>query len=792
MGAAHGGQVLLSQAMVALMDERLPAGVGLRDLGAVRLRDLSSPEHVFQLTHPQLRQDFPALRSLAARPNNLPQQVTSFIGRESELADIATLLGETRLVTLLGVGGLGKTRLALQVGADVLDAYADGVWLVELAPLADAQLVAQAVASVLGVMAESGRPVVEALLKFVADRQLLLILDNCEHLGTACARLAVQLQQAGPQTTMLATSREPLHVAGETTYQLPTLGVPEAQPRPALDVLTQFAAVRLFVERARAALPAFRVTEQNATAVADICHRLDGIPLALELAAARVRALSIGQIDARLSDRFRLLTGGDRTALPRQQTLRACIDWSYNLLTEPERALLRRLAVFAGGWTLEAAEAVGAGSEVESLEVLDLLTHLVEKSLVERDAASDRYRLLETVRQYALEQLAAQTETAAGKGRHSTFFRNLFTRADAEWSTTPDAEWQAQYFPERDNLRVALDWALGPMGDNEIGIALAGASARLWVALALAAEGRQRLESALARITPATPSANEARCWFELAGLSHGAAYPRARAAYERAIALYRAQGDANGLGEALVRFGYMRAQTGQLESAEAALIEARPLLERMGQPRSLALWFEAYARVLLRSGRADAARSHIERALAHYRSVGAERKVLAMLANIADVDWANGDLDGAIAGFQEAIALHRRSSVARSTARGTSLANLAGALIERGDLEEALAAAREGLPLQREAGYAWVSFDHYTLRVALTGRHADAARLAGYTDAAYRAQGVETRPQNEARARARSHLLLQQKFTSAEIERLLAEGALLTENDACRIALED
>ncbi|HXL84882.1 MAG TPA: adenylate/guanylate cyclase domain-containing protein, partial [Casimicrobiaceae bacterium] len=406
MSVAHGGQVLLSQAVAALVGDRLPDGVSLRDLGSVRLRDLANPERVYQLVHPQLRRDFPALRSLQATPNNLPQQVSSFVGREREVAETKKHLSETRLLTLLGIGGLGKTRLSLQVAAEVLDDYPDGVWFVDLAPMTDEHLVPQAVASVLGVKEEAGRPVLEALVKYVSDRKLLLNLDNCEHLLHACAELSVQLLQSSPHLKILASSREHLHVKGEATYPVPPLSVPDPNAKITLEALTQFEAVRLFVERARAVQPEFQVTQTNAKTVADICQRLDGIPLAIELASARVRALSVEEIAARLNDRFGLLTRGDRTALPRQQTLRASIDWSYELLTDHERALLRRLSVFAGGWTLEAAEAVGAGGDVETTDVLDRLTNLVEKSLVTLEVEGKRYRLLETVRQYAQERLS--------------------------------------------------------------------------------------------------------------------------------------------------------------------------------------------------------------------------------------------------------------------------------------------------------------------------------------------------------------------------------------------------
>ena len=422
MAAAHGGQVLVSEALSVLLSDRLPPGIELLPLGAVRLRDLASPESVFQVLHPSLRREFPALRSLSSTPNNLPQQVTSFIGRDRELSELRRGLRKGRLVTILGAGGLGKTRLSLQAAADVMDDYPDGIWLVELAPIADARMVPQAIASVLGVKEETGRPVSEALIKAVGDRRLLLILDNCEHLLAACADVCRRLLQAGPHLRILASSREPMHVAGETTFPLPALAMPDADQTVAPSALAQYEAVHLFLDRAAAALPSFRVNDQNATAIVDICRRLDGIPLAIELAAARVRALSVQAIAERLTNRFVLLTGGDRTALPRQQTLRASIDWSHDLLTDKERTLFRRLAVFAGGWTLEAAECVAAGDEVAESEVLGLLADLVDKSLVMVDADGGRYGFLETVRQYATERLANAPDGDATRSRHLAFF----------------------------------------------------------------------------------------------------------------------------------------------------------------------------------------------------------------------------------------------------------------------------------------------------------------------------------------------------------------------------------
>jgi len=396
MAAAHGGQVLLSRAVAALVADRLPGGLALRDLGLVRLRDLASPEQVYQLSHPALRRDFPALRSLESTPNNLPQQVTSFVGRERDVDGVRAIVNRSRLTTITGMGGLGKTRLAAHVAAEMQDGFPDGVWLVELADTTDSRLVAQAVARTLGVKEEPARATAEVLAAHVSKRSLLIVLDNCEHLLEECSILVQRLLRSSAGVRVLATSREPLRVRGESVYVLPALDVPDLRAPFEPPFLMQNAAVRLFVERARAARADFELTTLNAADVAAICHRLDGIPLALELAAARVRALSVEKIAERLTYRFKLLKGADHTVLPRQQTLQALIDWSYDLLSEPERRIFRQLAAFAGGWTLESAEAV---CECGDEEVIDLVSRLVDKSLVEREEDPDRYWMLQTVRE---------------------------------------------------------------------------------------------------------------------------------------------------------------------------------------------------------------------------------------------------------------------------------------------------------------------------------------------------------------------------------------------------------
>jgi predicted ATPase len=487
--AGHGGQVLLSQATYHLVREALPEDASLTDLGAHRLKDLQQPEHLFQLLHPALPADFPPLHSLEAFAHNLPRQLTSFIGREREMGEVKEFLATTRLLTLTGSGGCGKTRLALQVAADLLEAYADGVWLVELAALADPTLVPQTVASALGVREQPVRPLTETLVDYLQPKVLLLILDNCEHLLTASAQLANALLRSCPRLRMLASSRQGLGIAGERTYRVPSLSLPQPRPLPPVERLTDYEAVRLFVERAVFTQPSFAITDQNAPAVAQVCERLDGIPLAIELAAARVKALPVEKLNERLDDMFRLLTGGSRTALPRQQTLRALIDWSYDLLSEPERALLRRLSAFAGGWTLEAAEAVGVGEGVEEWEVLDLLTSLVEKSLVlyEEREGEGRYRLLETVRQYARDRLLESEEGEAVRTRHLEFFLHWAEQG-------PGLE---RLETEHDNLRAALAWS-GAQRQGDVGLRLGGAMGGFWHVRGYWTEGRERLAGVLA------------------------------------------------------------------------------------------------------------------------------------------------------------------------------------------------------------------------------------------------------------------------------------------------------
>jgi predicted ATPase/class 3 adenylate cyclase len=659
MSVAHGGQVLLSQAVAALVGDRLPDGVSLRDLGSVRLRDLANPERVYQVVHPQLRQDFPALRSLEATPNNLPQQVSSFVGRERELADIRNQLGNTRLLTLFGAGGLGKTRLSLQVAAEVLDDYPDGVWFVDLAPMTDERLVPQAAASVLGVKEEAGRPVLEALVKYVSDRKPLLILDNCEHLLHASAELATQLLQSGPNLKILASSREPMHVAGETTYHVPSLSVPEPLTTVTIQALAQYEAVRLFVDRARAVQPGFQIIDANSRAVVDICHRLDGIPLALELAAARMRALSVNEIASRLNDRFRLLTSGDRTALPRQQTLRASIDWSYALLTDDERALLRRLAVFAGGWTLHAAEAIGAAGAVAKADVLDLLTNLVEKSLVKSDAFGARYRLLETVRQYAQERLDESEERDLACDNHLRFYLEFAERAWPELVGPNQGKWLKELDLERDNILAAHAWCDHANCDAELGLRLASSVKRYWLNRGLLGLGHRLTIEALSRPGADERTAVRCRALFDAGQIgSFMGRYGEAQKYLEESLSIAREIGDQRRIAMVLQPLGIVHHGQGNVATARGYFEEALALAQGLGNKREIAAALNALAQLHRVQGEPDLAEPLYENAVTLAHQLGDRESIAIGLLNLTMVSIGRGAIDRARGMLLEALTI--------------------------------------------------------------------------------------------------------------------------------------
>jgi len=507
LSTGHGGQTLLSSTTAALVRSILPADIALRDLGERRLKDLNRPERIFQFVVLDLPADFPPLRSLEVLPNNLPAQVTSFVGRAREMAEVKRLLGTTRLLTLTGPGGTGKTRLSLQVAAEVLEGFPHGVWLVELATVTDPEWVPEAVAAALEIRMEAERTALETLIDALRARHLLLVLDNCEHLIEASARLATTLLQRCREVRILASSREALNIPGETLWNVPALALPDSfRLVKSLEFreLVALESVQLFVERAAAVRPGFELTPENAPVVAEICWRLDGIPLALELAAARIKLLPLGQILERLDDRFRLLTGGSRTALPRQQTLGALIEWSYDLLSESERRLLRRLAVFVAGRTLEMAEEVCSGDGLERRDIFDLLSSLADKSLIMAERGAEeapRYTLLESIWSFAEEKLEQHQETDQYRRRHLDYFVRFAEAMEPELFRVHQKAWLDRLTVEQANLNQALRTSLEHPETIEQGLRLASSLIRYWEVRNYFAEGYEHCVSLLAAAT---------------------------------------------------------------------------------------------------------------------------------------------------------------------------------------------------------------------------------------------------------------------------------------------------
>ena len=720
---------------------------------------------------------------------NLPEPLASFVGRERELVELKRLLANNRILTLVGAGGIGKTRLAVQLAAEVSDAYRDGVWFVDLAPLADPELVPSALAQTLEVQQAPGKSLTDALCRQLKGRRVLLIIDNCEHVLDASAQLIEALLHGASEPAIIATSREQLRVEGEQIYWVASLPLPD--PAAALESIRQSDAVTLFVDRAQHQQPDFELTEAIAPGIAQLCVRLDGIPLALELAAPLVHTYSIDEINGRLSDRFDALTQGRRTALPRQQTLRATLDWSYSLLSDAEQSVLRNVSVFRGGFTLDAARAVAADGVINKEAMDDLLSRLQARSLVlaGQTERGTRYGILETTRAYALEVLDRAGETAATQEQHAQYFRAYFQNGTVDWLRQAETQWRARYCPEIDNLRAALEWSLAAANDLSLGVSLTGSSGPIWSECGLYAEGLQRLNAAADAISDA-PKRAVAELWLWL-GASISAVPTRAIDALQRAADLYSALRDTEGSSHALVRLARVLTLSGRFHEAAKALAAASAASRQSSPPRLRGLYFSNMGVLKASSGDHAAARRHYERANDLYVQAGYNFGRIDVLTNLAELSWQSGDLHAAASAYRQAIDTQRALRSTHKFAFGYQFANLAGVLTEQGKLDEALTAAREALPLLRDADRAFVFMDHFALRAALSGAIERAAMLGAFTDTAYAAKKLVREP-NEARARERLRAILEQRLDRIKVKRLLADGEKLTEDEACRLALED
>ncbi len=831
--AGHGQQILLSDATRALLGDDLPRETSLKDLGEHRLKDLPHAQRIVQVIVPGLQADFPPLKSVEALPNNLPAQLTSFIGREREIGETKDLLRRSRLVTLTGAGGSGKSRLALRVAGDVLDVYPDGAWWVDLAPLTDPTLVPHAVAASVGVREQPDLPLLESLTGFLRFRSILLVLDNCEHLVSACAHFADHVLRQSPKTQLLTTSREGLGTAGEALYPVAPLTLPAPQKTTTPDRAKQSEAIRLFVDRATAVLPSFRLTEQNSGAIVRICQRLDGIPLAIELAAARVRALPVEQLAARLDDRFRILTGGSRTGVARHQTLQATMDWGYQLLSAKERAMLNRLSVFAGGFTLEAVEDVCSGGAVAETEILDLVTHLVDKSLVvPGEAAGEaRYQLLETVRQYARTKLLEHDEAEQVLRVHRDWYLRLAERAAPELRARDQAVWLPRLEAEHDNLRAALRWTLAS-SDRETALRLAGALGAFWDRHGHVVEGRQWLDETLAMSGEASPVtlaralaenayltetqfdfdrattlSNEALALYKTLGDRQGMAfvlhilavmarkkgeYDRSRVLLEESLGLYRDAGDRWGIAWSMYGLGGLARFQRDYARAVPLLTEGLDLFRAVGDRQGMAqsLYFLGLAARAQRDfGRATALG---EESLALARELEDRYTAAHSLHLIGTVAWYQGQTDRASSLHQECLAMFQELGDKSCTA--TTLSDFGLVVQHRGELTQAEALQRDSLRRYQELGDKpgiARSLERLAGALAGSGKPDHAARLLGAAQSLRQTIGVAAAPADRPDS-DRIEAAVRAALDRSSLTAAWDEGRKMTAAQAVEYALTD
>lgn len=755
MAVGHGGQTLLSGATADLVRPHLPTGVGLRDLGVHRLKDLSEPERVYQLAHAELPADFPPLRSVQARPNNLPVPATSFVGRHQDLIDIIRLLGEARLVTLVGPPGVGKTRLALQVATQQVGKPRDGVWLVELAPLADPELVPQAVASAITERQQPGRLLAESLVGELQGRDVLLVVDNCEHLLEGVAGLVGVILARCPEVRMLLTSRERLGLAGEVVVQVAPLRMPHIAGTLPLETLRQFDAVHLFADRATLVLPHFTVSPENAETVVQICRRLEGMPLALELAAAHMNAISPEGMLARLGHRFRLL-GRSRGATGHHRTLRAALDWSHELLAEEEKVLFRRLSVFVGDWRLESAEAIcGFAPLTNDEDVVLHLSRLVDKSLVtaEPGTAAGAYRLLETVREYARERLTESGELETVRGRHARHFLSLSETGRPLLRSPEHPNWLARLIQEEGNLRAALDWSAGSKHTEAVGVGLRLATALgpFWESRGLYSEGRRWLDLFLEQLPARTAERGRALFWD-----------------------------------------GWLTLRASEADAALARGYEGRSIAEELGDSllQAMTLLLLGYTVGLLDQGKAED--EYLEQSEQLFASLGELRGLAIVLAYRSDVPRMQGDLSTANALADRGLAVARQANMHVGSSVDTSK-NLV--LLELGDLDVARVRWQEGLRRPgQEAVYIRVALMGLAGVAAAQGRARRALRLEATGIALKQKWGLHTGPAKSPldQVFARHLEPAKQALDDKACEQAAAEGRLMSEEEAIEYALSD
>jgi predicted ATPase/class 3 adenylate cyclase/Tfp pilus assembly protein PilF len=738
---AYGGQVLLSEHAAELADSDLPDGSSLRDLGRHRLRDLSRPIRLYQLQHAEIPEDFPGPRSLETVLHNLPTQLTSFIGRDREINEVRKLLSTTRMLNLTGPGGVGKTRLALQAAVELIETFTDGVWFVDLSSRTDAASIATAVASALSLREQPGREISETLTDHLHSAKGLLILDNCEHIVDASTTFASTMLRSCVELGIVATTREPLRVTGATSWTVPAMAVPDE--RVTIEELGQYESIRLFSERAALVRPDFALTHETGPIVARICRRLDGVPLAIELAAAAVRALSPAEIDARLDDRFRILVGGGPD-VPRHETLRATVDWSYQLLSESEQTLLRRLSAFAGGFTLEGAEAVCVGAPIEEPEIVGLVTALVGKSLITTDEFDDatRYALLETIRDYAAEKLIDSGEEIELGRRHIVHFLRLAERTQAGIDSPELPAVLAALDSDHDNFRRALRFGLVHAPADAL--ALGAALQTFWSLRGHWSEGRTWLDQGLAGAGDVSPELLARGLVASGALAQDQGDLKAARAFFEQSLKQSRAMGDNATIATSCIKLAGVLHGLGDRDDARLLFSEGLDLARRSGHQRSIAAALNGLGIISASAGDNATAIPLYEESVEVAGRNGMRRWMASPLCNLGMVTLEQGDIDRAEAWFHEALQIARETDDRRLMS--LALNNLGGVAQDRGDNQRAREFHRESLEIQRRLGdLVGTAMSLYRLgEIARSERrYAEAGELLNESLELWRARGV-------------------------------------------------
>ena len=828
--AGHGGQILLSGATRELLRDSLPPQSALQDLGERRLKDLPRSEHLYQLNGSGLPTTFPPLRTLDLYPNNLPLQLTTFIGREKEIAEIKKEVEEHHLVTLTGSGGTGKTRLSLQVAVELLDHFPHGIWFVELAPLADPELIPKALLSTIGLKEQAGIPPIELLKEYLLDKPSLILRDNCEHLVEASAQMVDALLNAVPTLKILASSREALGVRGELRYPVPSLSLPpDIRHLPVVEQLSQYEAVRLFIDRAILVSAHFHVDGDSAPFIAQICYRLDGIPLAIELAAARVKMMSVEQISRRLDDRFRLLTGGSRTALPRQQTLRALIDWSYDLLAVNESLLLCRLSVFVGGWTMEAAEEVCAWNGIEPDDVLDLLAQLVNKSLViviEKSYTHEpRYRMLETIRQYAREKLLESGEGEELRQRHFDYYLRVARQAEMEYFGPREIDRLTWFESEWDNLRADMEWSLEtrPQAGLEFINCLAhflsdnwhvsdleswlsqfishpGNAARTRTRARGLAYWAQSVRIGASRLDLSSPDSllEEAFSIYKELDDKQGIAFCTLQKGHfyfwkgephkgspilEKAYLLFREIDDKPGSATALHLLGFFELNTSYLQ-------ESLTIYRELGYVSGLIEVLKQLGAVELRLGDFEAAHIHLDEALSLLQKHAAVlRNSKTVSYDVGDLAFYEGDYELAQKYYEDSLAWAER--VVSSLSIGIAKARLAYVYMYCGEPQRAANFLREALQLFLKIKNLYTinfALEGFAMLAVLEQQWEKAVILFSFAQSHYE----RPHPPVEQAAIDRELAVIHDHVTGAEFAKLQAEASKMSIDQAVALALEE